>query len=105
MNHAVVSPAEWLKARKALLAREKELTRWRDELNKARLALPWVKVEKTYVFDATEGKVTLADSSTAVASSSSSISCGEPTRAKAASAARSRPIMSTAPCRISSITM
>ena len=61
MNHAVVSPAEWLVARKALLAKEKELTRRRDELNKARLALPWVKVEKNYVFDGPEGKVTLAD--------------------------------------------
>jgi len=61
MNHAVVSPAEWLVARKALLAKEKELTRRRDELNKARLALPWVKVEKNYVFDAPEGKVALAD--------------------------------------------
>ncbi len=61
MNHAVVSPAEWLKARKALLAREKALTHQRDELNKARLALPCVKVEKNYVFDAPEGKATLAD--------------------------------------------
>ena len=61
MNHAVVSAIEWLVARKVLLAKEKELTRRRDELNKARLALPWVKVEKNYVFDGPEGKVTLAD--------------------------------------------
>jgi predicted dithiol-disulfide oxidoreductase (DUF899 family) len=52
--------AEWLEQRKALLAREKELTRLRDEVAAARRALPWVKVEKNYVFDAPEGKVTLA---------------------------------------------
>jgi predicted dithiol-disulfide oxidoreductase (DUF899 family) len=57
----VVSQAEWLEARKALLAKEKELTRFRDQLAAERRALPWVKVEKPYVFDAPRGKVTLAD--------------------------------------------
>ena len=56
-----VSRDEWLKAREALLAREKELTHLRDEVSAARRELPWVKVEKNYVFDAPDGKVTLSD--------------------------------------------
>jgi predicted dithiol-disulfide oxidoreductase (DUF899 family) len=59
--HKIVSREEWLTARKALLAREKEHTRERDRLSAARRALPWVKVEKSYVFDAPEGKRSLAD--------------------------------------------
>ena len=46
MLHPVVSQEEWLAARKALLQKEKEETRLRDAVNAARLALPWVKVEK-----------------------------------------------------------
>jgi predicted dithiol-disulfide oxidoreductase (DUF899 family) len=61
MNQPIVSRDEWLKARTALLAKEKELTRLRDQLSAERRALPWVKVEKDYVFDGTNGKVTLAD--------------------------------------------
>jgi predicted dithiol-disulfide oxidoreductase (DUF899 family) len=61
MQHAVVSQSEWLKARKALLAKEKELTRARDALSAQRRALPWVKVEKNYVFDGPQGRETLAD--------------------------------------------
>ncbi|TMJ28219.1 MAG: DUF899 domain-containing protein [Alphaproteobacteria bacterium] len=61
MTHRIVSEAEWLEARKALLAKEKEFTRLREELAGERRALPWVKVEKNYVFEAREGKVTLAD--------------------------------------------
>jgi len=60
-SHQVVSREEWLDARKELLRKEKELTRLRDKLNAERRALPWVKVEKEYVFDALEGKVTLAN--------------------------------------------
>jgi predicted dithiol-disulfide oxidoreductase (DUF899 family) len=60
-THPVVSRAEWLVQRKTLLAKEKELTRLRDELSAARRALPWVKVEEAYVFDAPEGKRTLAE--------------------------------------------
>jgi predicted dithiol-disulfide oxidoreductase (DUF899 family) len=59
--HPVVSPSEWLAARKALLQKEKEFTRQRDALSAARRALPWVKVEKNYVFDGPSGKETLAD--------------------------------------------
>jgi predicted dithiol-disulfide oxidoreductase (DUF899 family) len=61
MEHKVVSKAEWLDARKAFLAKEKALTRQRDALNRERLELPWVRVEKEYVFEAPEGKKTLAE--------------------------------------------
>src|ERR1041384_8174956 len=57
----VVSPAEWVAARKEFLRKEKEFTRLRDELSRQRRTLPWVAVEKQYVFDAPGGKVTLAD--------------------------------------------
>lgn len=59
-EHKVVSRDEWLAARRDLLAKEKKLTRLRDELNAERRALPWVKVEKAYVFDTPEGKTTLS---------------------------------------------
>lgn len=57
----IVSPAEWLVARKDLLTREKEFTRQRDALSAARRELPMVKVEKNYVFEGPDGKETLAD--------------------------------------------
>jgi predicted dithiol-disulfide oxidoreductase (DUF899 family) len=57
----VVSRAEWLAARKKLLAKEKEFTRLRDQLSTQRRNLPWVKVDKRYVFDGPKGKETLAD--------------------------------------------
>ena len=59
--HKIVSEQEWLTARKGLLAKEKELTRARDNLSAERRALPWVKVEKPFVFDTQEGKKTLAE--------------------------------------------
>ena len=60
-QHAIVSRDEWLAARKALLAREKEFTRLRDQLSAQRRGLPWVKVDKLYVFDGFAGKETLSD--------------------------------------------
>lgn len=57
----VVSQAEWLEARKDLLAREKDFSRRRDALSAERRELPWVRVEKEYVFDSPGGKQTLAD--------------------------------------------
>jgi len=57
----VVSREEWVAARMALLEQEKELTRQRDAVSAARQALPWVKVEKEYVFDTAQGKKTLED--------------------------------------------
>lgn len=59
--HAVVSSAEWLAARKALLAEEKAFTRQRDELNRRRLELPWERVEKTYLFNGPAGQESLGD--------------------------------------------
>jgi len=61
MQHPVVSRDEWIAARKTLLLKEKQLTRQRDQLAAERRKLPWVKVDKTYVFDGPSGKVTLAD--------------------------------------------
>jgi len=62
MNHPeTVSEAEWLVARKDLLAREKEFTRQRDALSAARRQMPMVKIDKEYVFDGPNGKETLAD--------------------------------------------
>ncbi|HYL14461.1 MAG TPA: thioredoxin family protein [Terriglobales bacterium] len=60
-NHLVVSREEWLSARTAFLAKEKEFTRLRDEISRLRRELPWERVEKNYVFDATSGKESLAD--------------------------------------------
>ena len=61
MPHPVVSRDEWLKARQALLIKEKEESRMRDAVNAARMALPWVAIDKAYVFDTPGGKMTLAD--------------------------------------------
>ncbi len=58
---SVVSRNEWLTARKELLAKEKQLTRQRDALNAERRELPWVKLDKIYVFEGPNGKETLAD--------------------------------------------
>jgi predicted dithiol-disulfide oxidoreductase (DUF899 family) len=61
VGHRVVTREEWLGARKAHLAREKEFTRQRDALSRERRELPWVKVETNYVFEGPEGSQTLAD--------------------------------------------
>jgi predicted dithiol-disulfide oxidoreductase (DUF899 family) len=58
-KHQVVSEKRWIEARKDLLRKEKDLTRQRDELSRQRRELPWVKVDKDYVFDSPQGKVTL----------------------------------------------
>jgi predicted dithiol-disulfide oxidoreductase (DUF899 family) len=60
-DHAVGTYDEWLAARRDLLVREKELTRLGDELTRQRMALPWVRVEKEYVFDTEDGPRTLAE--------------------------------------------
>jgi predicted dithiol-disulfide oxidoreductase (DUF899 family) len=59
--HTIVSQDEWLAARKAHLKNEKALTRMRDLVAAERRSLPWVRLEKTYVFDTSEGKKTLSD--------------------------------------------
>ena len=61
MQHRIVSRDEWLEARKAHLAKEKELTRLRDALAEERRSLPWVRVDKDYGFDTPDGRKTLAD--------------------------------------------
>jgi predicted dithiol-disulfide oxidoreductase (DUF899 family) len=60
-HNAIVSREEWLVARKALLLKEKEATHLRDKVNAERLAMPWVKVEKDYIFDTPAGPRKLAD--------------------------------------------
>jgi predicted dithiol-disulfide oxidoreductase (DUF899 family) len=52
---------EWLAAREALLAREKEHTRLGDEVARQRRELPWVRLEKEYGLDTDEGRRTLAE--------------------------------------------
>jgi predicted dithiol-disulfide oxidoreductase (DUF899 family) len=60
-DHQVVSSGEWLAARKELLRKEKEFTRQRDQLSRLRRELPWVKVDRHYVFEGPSGKETLGD--------------------------------------------
>ena len=60
-KHRIVSREEWIEARKDFLAKEKEFTRMRDQLSRQRREMPWERVDKNYVFEGPEGKVTLAD--------------------------------------------
>jgi predicted dithiol-disulfide oxidoreductase (DUF899 family) len=60
-DHKVVSREQWLTARQELLKKEKEATRLSDQLSAERRKMPWVKITKNYLFDASGGKVTLAD--------------------------------------------
>ena len=59
--HNIVSREQWIAARKAHLAHEKEYTKARDRLSEERRALPWVRVDKDYVFDGPAGRTTLAE--------------------------------------------
>lgn len=60
-THATTSRENWLEARRDLLAAEKDLTRRGDEVARLRRQLPWVRIDKNYVFDGPGGKVALAD--------------------------------------------
>jgi predicted dithiol-disulfide oxidoreductase (DUF899 family) len=60
-THRVVSHDEWIAARRQHLAREKEFTRLRDQLSQERRELPWVKVDKAYVFEGPNGPESLGD--------------------------------------------
>lgn len=60
-EHDVVGHEDWIEARKALLGKEKELTRLRDELSRERRELPWEAVEQEYVFEGPDGTRTLAE--------------------------------------------
>ena len=57
----IVAKSDWIEARRALLAKEKELTRLRDRLAEECRALPWVRIEKPYVFEGPDGRVTLEE--------------------------------------------
>src|SRR4051812_36094278 len=59
--HQIVSREQWIESRRAHLAKEKQLTRQRDELARERRELPWVRVEKDYLFDSSRGEITLSD--------------------------------------------
>jgi predicted dithiol-disulfide oxidoreductase (DUF899 family) len=59
--HKTVSREQWLDARRALLAKEKELLRAKDELRRQTRDMPWVKVDKSYVFEGADGKETLGE--------------------------------------------
>lgn len=60
-THAIASRDSWLEARRDLLAAEKDLTRRTDQVAELRRKLPWVRVETPYVFDGSNGQVSLAD--------------------------------------------
>jgi predicted dithiol-disulfide oxidoreductase (DUF899 family) len=60
-NHLVVSRDRWIFDRKKLLEREKELTHLRDQVARERRELPWVRVEKNYIFDTLDGQCSLAE--------------------------------------------
>jgi len=60
-DHQIVTHEQWVEARKQLLAREKELTRLRDQLSQAHRELPWERVTKDYAFDGPDGRETLGD--------------------------------------------
>ena len=61
MQPRIVSREQWIMERKALLEKEKELTRLRDRISAERRSLPWVRITKEYVFDTLDGKKTLSD--------------------------------------------
>jgi predicted dithiol-disulfide oxidoreductase (DUF899 family) len=60
-KHTIGTRNEWLAARLELLKEEKELTRRGDELARRRQELPWVRIDKEYRFETSEGSVSLAD--------------------------------------------
>ena len=59
--HAVVTPDQWSLARRALLEKEKDFLKLRDELSQTRRELPWERVTATYGFEGAAGRETLAD--------------------------------------------
>ena len=60
-DHETATREDWLGARLDLMKAEKELTRLNDDLARRRKELPWVRVDKDYVFDTEDGDATLAD--------------------------------------------
>jgi len=60
-KNKIVSKSEWTKARQQFLVKEKAFTHQRDELSAERQKLPWLKIDKEYVFNSEEGNVSLSD--------------------------------------------
>lgn len=60
-KNRIVSQEEWTRAHKAHLAREKELTRFRDRVAAERRGLPWLKMRRDYVFETERGPERLPD--------------------------------------------
>jgi predicted dithiol-disulfide oxidoreductase (DUF899 family) len=60
-DHRTGTRDEWLDERLELLKLEKEVTHRNDEVARRRRELPWVRIDKDYVFDTTDGEATLAD--------------------------------------------
>jgi predicted dithiol-disulfide oxidoreductase (DUF899 family) len=60
-THTIATRERWLEARLDLLAAEKDLTRRSDDVARLRRQLPWVKIDKSYSFDAPGGRLTLGD--------------------------------------------
>jgi predicted dithiol-disulfide oxidoreductase (DUF899 family) len=61
VDHRIGNRDEWLEARLKLLEAEKDLTRLNDDLARQRRELPWVRLDKDYLFDTEHGDATLAD--------------------------------------------
>lgn len=61
MKHKVVTESEWIAARQELLAKEKELAAFRDEVTRARQQLPWRRITESYTFQDSRGTSTLAE--------------------------------------------
>jgi predicted dithiol-disulfide oxidoreductase (DUF899 family) len=61
VQHAVTSREDWLSARNRLLASEKAMTRARDALSDEQRALPWVRIDKEYLFTGPDGPISLPD--------------------------------------------
>jgi hypothetical protein len=98
-THQTGTREEWLAARLKLLDAEKALTRQSDEVAERRRELPWVRVDKAYLFDTVDGEASLADLFEGARSFSSITSCSGRTTRPAAFPARRSPTASTAsPC-------
>jgi predicted dithiol-disulfide oxidoreductase (DUF899 family) len=61
LQHKIVSKKEWIKARQRLLVKEKEFTQARDQMSRQQRDLPWVAVDKPYVFEGPDGRRTLPE--------------------------------------------
>ena len=60
-THKTVSRDEWIAARRDLLTKEKELLQAKDRLRRETRELPWVKVDKEYMFEGADGRQSLGD--------------------------------------------